>query len=146
MNAATIKRGILLFWTLWIGSITLTNLFSFFKAMGVLMPVWPFASHNFELVRTITTARGEPSALAELLFGSIVAWQAVASARFWEAFRSYGRDKLTPVFTAFGLSLALWAAFLLAGEFFLHFEYEGIHMRIAIAQLASLLAIVHLPE
>jgi len=139
MTSGYMKRGILLFWAVWLGIIAASNLTGLLKALR-LVDV-RFASNNFELVRGISATYGTPAGVAGLLFVGIILWQFVAAYRFLTAWGSVDR-----IHAAFGVSLALWAGFLIAGEFFVHYEYEGIHMRIFTAQLASLLTIRLLPD
>jgi len=147
MTGAGIKRGLLLFWAAWLAVIAASNLFGFLKALGLLEPGWRFASQNFRLVREITASYETTAGLAGLLFIGIIAWQAYSVCGFLQAYLTYrGPVNWPAIYRAFGVSLALWAAFLVAGELFVHYEYEGIHMRILTAQLASLLAIRLLPD
>jgi hypothetical protein len=44
------------------------------------------------------------------------------------------------------LSLALWAAFLIADKIFLAYGTEDTHLRVFIAQVVSLLALALVPE
>lgn len=139
MTSGHIKRGILLFWAVWLAIIAASNLTGLLRAVGLVD--FRFASNNLQLVRGITAAYGTPAGMAGVIFVGIILWQFVAAYRFFLAWRSVDH-----LYAAFGVSLALWAGFLIAGEFFVHYEYEGIHMRIFTAQLASLLTIRLLPD
>lgn len=141
MSASAVKRIILWFWTVWLAVIASTNLFSLLKALGLVDRNFVFASKNFELVRSFMATYGAPLGLSELAFCGVVIWQWTAVYLFLTA---HGSRKNTNA--AFGAALALFAAFLVAGEFFLRFDFEAIHMRIVIALLVSLLAMHLLPD
>ena len=70
------------------------------------------------------------------------------SVLFWLACCTFRRRKgsLPLLYTAFAVSLSLWAAFLLADEVFIAYAVAGTHWRLFTAQLATLLAIELLPE
>jgi hypothetical protein len=143
MTGTAIKRGILLFWALWLGLVAATNLFSLLKAAGVVGARWAFASHNFALVRSFMATYHLPLGLVKLAFAGVVLWQMAAVALFAQALAT-GRRKT--VCTAFGVSAGLFAAFLLAGELFLRFDYEAVHMRTLTALLVSFLVVSLLPD
>jgi predicted ABC-type ATPase len=71
---------------------------------------------------------------------------------FWRSFRQFNGvngSGLTTVYTAFGVSLALWAAFVIADEIFIAYEtanLEGTHMGIFASQLITLLVLRLLPD
>jgi hypothetical protein len=56
------------------------------------------------------------------------------------------RPGLEPLHTAFGVSLALWAALMLADELVLVYEVEAPPMRIFMAQLVSFLVLHLVPD
>jgi hypothetical protein len=64
----------------------------------------------------------------------------------FSVFQGLHRPGLSVLHTACGLSLALWAAFLVADEIFLAYDAEATHMRIFSAQLLSLLVFHGLPD
>ena len=95
----------------------------------------------------VTAVHQTPPALVLLLFLGVVVWEAVAAALLWRAFGAFqgvlkGMDA---VYAAFAVSLALWAAFMLADEVFIAYGVEGTHMAIFTAQIVTLLAIRLLP-
>lgn len=144
MTASVGKRIILGFWTLWIGIIAVTNLFSLLKAVHLVDRGFPFASHNFDLVRSYLATYRAPTSLAIAAFGGIVLWQFLTALLFCRAQADIGDRKATNA--AISAGLALFAAFLVAGEFFLRFDFEAIHIRIFMSMMLSWLIIHLLPD
>lgn len=146
-----LKQGLVLFWAFWLSLVLLTNLFDGLKALGIVAEQWTFASGNYAFVVAVTAIFGTPSWINSLLFVGVILWQAVAAACLWQAWwsvRGKRRAALHTLDTAFAVNLALWAAFMLADEFFIAYEsgVEATHMRIFAAQLITLLAVHLLPE
>ncbi|HWI65191.1 MAG TPA: hypothetical protein VNT75_25455 [Symbiobacteriaceae bacterium] len=141
MRAATVKRILLTFWAVWLAVIASTNLFSLLKALALIDRGFVFASQNFDLVRSFLDTYRALSGFAVLAFTGVVLWQWCAVYLFLTAHGDRKKQN-----AAFGAALALFAAFLVAGEFFLRFDFEAIHMRIFIALLVSLLAMHLLPD
>jgi len=141
MKASAVKRIMLLFWALWLSVIAATNLFSLLKALGLVSRDFVFASNNFALVHSYMALYHVPHNLIVVAFGKIVGWQWFTAWLFFRAFRSRRTAN-----AAYGAGLALFAAFLVAGEVFLRFDYEAIHMRILIALLLSWLALHLVPD
>ncbi len=147
----TLKCGFLLFWAGWFTLVLATNVCDGLKALGVLPVGWVFASGNFAFIGSVTAKFAVPAAVNSLFFLLVVLWQAAAAGLLWIAFAraiSDERPDWAPATTAFAVSLALWAAFIMADELFVAFEtgVEGVHLRLFTAQLASLLAIHLLPD
>ncbi len=86
--------------------------------------------------------------LATVLFAGVLAWQALCLAAHARAFALFPDPaRRRPAVTlAFAVSLALWAAFILADEALIAYATEAVHMRLFVAELVSLLALVLLPE
>jgi hypothetical protein len=144
-----LKRCLLFFWALWLTVVFTTNALDGSKALGVLDENWPFASGNFGLVVETTARYGTPFWLNQLLFAGVLCWEGAAALLFWLAclsFRREGRGGERLLYAAFGVSLMLWAAFLIADELCIAYPMEATHLRLFIAQLATLLAIELLPE
>jgi hypothetical protein len=147
LSVKTLKRGLLFFWALWMTVVFLTNLFDFLKVQGVLPGSWSFASGNYGFMEEVTAVHQTPPALVLVLFLGVIVWEAAAAVLLWRAFMLFqgvlrGMDA---VYAAFAVSLALWAAFMLADEVFISYGVEGTHMAIFTAQIATLLAIRLLP-
>jgi hypothetical protein len=140
----TIPRGTLLFWALWLSLVSLTNVLDGLKSLRMLPSGWAFASGNYAFMASVTARYQTPVALTALLFAGVVLWEIVAAALFWRALAEHRRNALgaeDAVRSAFTISLALWAAFMLADETFFAFDAESTHIRIFIAQLVSLIVV-----
>lgn len=82
------------------------------------------------------------------LFGIVVMWQMNVAALFaWTLIESpkAGTIHVLAANWAFGAGIALWAAFMLADEVTLEYEFERTHELLSVAQLASLIALHVLP-
>lgn len=144
-----LKRALLGFWALWLTVVVTTNVLDGAKAMALLPKSWAFASGNYAFLIK-TTARYEPPDWVNvLLFVGVVCWEAVAALLFWLACWSFsGRRHGSSVWmrAAFTVGLGLWAAFMIADEIVIGYPVEATHVRLFIAQLATLLAVELLPE
>lgn len=144
-----LKSGSLLFWALWLTVVCLTNLLDCLKALGILPASWTLSSGNWELVAKATAVHTLPVGVAAFLMACAVLWEGIAAGALWWAwfrFDAAAADSLAGVRAAYAVSLALWAAFMLADEIFLQYAIEPTHMRIFVAQLVTLLAVHLLPE
>jgi hypothetical protein len=146
--ALLLKRGLLLFWAVWLALVFLTNLLDAVKALGLLAESWPFASGNYAFLVQTTARYGTPTWANAVLFAGVICWQALAAALFslaaW-SYRGEGKGRQW-VYAASGVGLALWAAFVIADEVFIAYPVSATHWRLFIAQLATLLAVELLPE
>lgn len=143
-----LKLALLLFWTAWFAVVFLTNVFGGLKAMGVLPPSWKFASTNYQAVVKATAIYGPPAWLPPVLFVGVALWQLAITALFAWAAGAWlldGQLDWRAVNLAFGAGIGLWAAFMLADEIVLKYEFERTHELLFIAQLASLVAMHVLP-
>ncbi len=145
---AFLKRSLLLSWAVWLTVVFLSNLADAGKAAGLLGENWAFASGNWKAIQETTARYGIPNSINALMFGGVILWEGVAASLFWWACWAYrgpnqGRPALYYAFTA---ALSLWAAFFVSDEIFVVYPLEGIHLRIFIACLVTLLAIELLPE
>jgi hypothetical protein len=146
MSVLVLKRLLLYFWAAWLAIVTASNVCDAFKAFEVLDKRWPFASGNYNLVVKSVARYGAGSAVGGGLFGAVIAWEAISAVLFLHAAINFkSGDDLKRTYAAFIASLALWAAFMLADEIVMEFAIETTHMRIFIAQLASLLVIRLIP-
>jgi hypothetical protein len=144
-----LKQGVLLFWALWFTVAWLANTCDGLKACHVLGAGWRFASGNYALMVETTQKYHTPRWLNAVLFGGVILWQGCAALLFWFAlsvFQGLHRPGGNALYTAFLVSLALWAAFIIADEIFLAYETEDTHLRVFTAQAISLLVLVLLPE
>jgi hypothetical protein len=139
-----IWRAILLFWAIWFAVVTATNLGDAALAAGLLPPWWRFASGNYALIAEVTSRYATPGWMLPPLFAGVIAWEALACALFVRAWRAWaadaglGRDAAR---LAYGVSLGLWAAFLITDEVFVAFQVAGTHLRLFIAHLVCLIAL-----
>ena len=148
-----LKRGLLLFWAAWFSVVTATNVCDALQELGLLGPGWRFASGNFAFLAETTARYHVAPWLNATLFLGVITWEATAAALFWLTWRQTRHvprkcaAKDAPyLYPAFLAGLMLWAAFLLADELLIAYAVEAAHLRLFTAQLASMLAIVLLPE
>ena len=149
LTGLRLKQGIVLFWALWVSIAWLANLCEGLKACHWLGARWKFASGNYALLIETTQKYRPPLWFTALLFGGILLWQGGSALLFWCAvvtFQGVQQPGEHMLYIAFFVSLALWAAFLLADEIFLAYVTEDTHLRVFIAQVVSLLALALLPE
>jgi hypothetical protein len=139
-----LKLGLLLFWSVWLTVVFLTNSFEGLKVVRILPEGWKFASDNYSAVTKATSIYPHPEWLDAVLFGGVIIWQGLAVVLYWRAvphFNGPGSMELGLVNSAFAASLSLWAAFIVADEILKNYEGERIHLQLFIGQLVSLLAI-----
>ena len=144
LRFSSIQKGLLLFWAAWLSLVALTNVLGGLKALGALPQGWTLASYNHGMVVATVGAHGVPAGVAAVLFAGVVAWEALAAVLFWRAFAALLRGRpgtADEVSRAFAVSLALWAAFLLATEATVTYATAPTHMGILIAQLLTLLVV-----
>jgi hypothetical protein len=146
----TIKHGLVFAWSVWFTLVLASNVCDALKTMRLIGRQWPFASGNSRLIADVTSRFGVPPSVNRLLFGAVIVWQAVVSALFWRATACHGRIRgdARPTDTAFAAGLALWLPLIVADELFVAYEsgVEASHVRMFVAQLASLLSIHLLPD
>jgi hypothetical protein len=144
-----LKQGIVLFWAVWLSVAFFANAFDGLKALKIMRQGWRFASGNYALMTETTRKYHFPAWCTGLLFLGVVLWQGLSALLFWYAFSTFHGMRFPGLRTldmAFLVSLALWAAFMIADEIFMAYDAEATHMRIFIAQLLSLLVLHLLPE
>ena len=148
-NLFGLKLALLFFWAAWFSIVFLTNLFGGLKAVRILPQSWKFSSRNYEAVQKAVAAYRAPSWLPGLLFTGVIVWQLSAAALYaWAFASSLNTGTLAGglVNAAFALGLGLWAAFMIADEITLKYEYERSHELLFIAQLVTLVALYVLPQ
>ena len=151
LGFSSLQIGLVLFWAIWLTAVTTTNIFDAGKQLGILPAGFTMASYNFDMIAKTVGAHGVPTAVAALLFAGAIAWELAASALLWRAglVMYRGAPGTAPeVVQAFAVSLALWAAFLIATEVTVNYATAGTHKATLTAQLVSLLVIRarHRPE
>lgn len=141
------KRMLLAFWALWATVVFTTNVLDGAKALGMLDDSWTFASGNYRFIEKTTARYDTPHWLNALLFAGVIVWEGTTTLLFWLACWRFGTPRGRRfVNLAFTSGLGLWGAFLIADEIFIAYSLSGVHMRLLIAQLATLLVIELLPE
>jgi hypothetical protein len=141
LGSGRLASGLLGFWALYFTVVALSNLADLLRAVSILPPGWPWVSGNLAFIVSSTARLGGPTWMGPGLLAGVVAWQALAAVLFWRATRRNADDEaLGP---PFAVSLALWAVFILLDELLLIFEtgVEATHLRLLIAELATLLVI-----
>ena len=141
-----IQAVLLLFWALYFSIVLSSNSTDALKALGLVPSGWIFVSGNFEMVQTVVGIYHSPPWLAGLFFAGVLAWQGWGAVLLWKAFAATIRQTQnhTAVATqALTVTIGLWAAFILADEFFLAYEMAGLastHFSLLIASIATLIA------
>lgn len=145
----TFKLGLLTFWSLWHGIVLLTNLFEGLKVVRLLPTRWTFASKNYDAIVRATEKYHPAPWIPRLLFSGVLIWQFLILVGFgWAIVASVrsGRMDLDHVSVAFGLSLSLLAAFIIADELCTEYDTEHGHILFLIAQLVTVIALAVLPR
>lgn len=139
------KSGLLLFWGMWFVLVFSTNIFDFLSVYSQMPMEWRFRSGNLALIVSVVNIYHFSGALANLLFvldiiiqGLAAVLFVIAAVKFW-----LGKQAWKWINAAFGISIALWALFILMDEFFIAYNFEGTHNGLFIAEILTLLA-VHL--
>ena len=144
----TLKLGLLSFWTLWHSIVLLTNLFDGLKQLRVLPGGWTFASKNYDAIVQATRKYQPAPWVIRLLFSGVLIWQLLILVGFgWALVASIRTGRMDPdhVSIAFGLSLSLLAAFIVADELCTEYDTEHGHILFFIAQLVTVIALAALP-
>ena len=145
----TFKFGLLCFWTLWHSIVLLTNLLEGLKQLRVLPAGWMFASKNYEAIIHATRKYHPAPWIPRLLFSGVLLWQLLILVGFgWSLVASVRSGWMHPdyVTIAFGLSLSLLAAFIIADELCTEYDTENGHILFFIAQLVTVMALGVLPR
>lgn len=146
-NLFYLKQGILFFWACWFLIAFSTNLIDLLNAFHVTNE-WKFHSGNYRTLENVINIYHAPSFILNLFFCSDIFIQGIAallffaaSLRFWKSY-----DALPCINFAFGISMALWAMFLIMEEIFLAYSYEATHIRLLLLEMLSLFAFYLLPS
>lgn len=138
-----IRAGLLLFWGLYFTIVLVSNSADALNALSLLPSGWRFVSGNYGLIQKVVAMYEPPVWLAGFMFAGVILWEATGAILFWKAFRVTLRQNPKQSVTAqaaFGITIGLWAAFILADEVFLTYLLGGIastHYSLLIAELAS---------
>lgn len=149
LTVVAIKRGLLLYWSLWFTIVFVMNVFDGLQALGVIDKGWEIAPGRFSLISSTTAIYGAPAGAHGALMLGVIVWEGFAAGAFWRAFHKFHGLKNADrraLAVAIVLALSLFATFLVADGFFVNHLYEATHLKIFVAQLASLLGIYLLAE
>ena len=144
-----LKRGLVLFWSLWLTVVFSTNACDGLKELGALDEQWRFASGNFRFLVDTTARYDAPAWLNGVLFLGVILWEGSAAVLFWLAWWQTRRQPPATsrlLHAAFFVSIMLWGAFMLADELLMAYKVESTHLALFTGQLVTLLAIVLLPD
>ena len=89
IDTGTLKRGLLLFWALWLVVVVTTNVLDALQALGILPESFKFVSGNWQWINQTMDPLGVPRAVQAFLFAGVIAWEALAAILFGWAFTSY---------------------------------------------------------
>src|SRR5262245_25597629 len=140
LRFSSIKIGLVLFWAIWLTVVTATNILDVLKQLGALPSTFTLVSYNFELVAKTVGAHGVPAVIAAARSAGVILWELLASVLLWRAWRAMhrGAPATAPeVMQAFAVSLAIWAAFLIATELTVNYATAMTHKATLVTQLVS---------
>lgn len=148
IRMTTIKRGLLFFWAGYYTIVCFTNLLDAFKAHDLLPVAWNYVSGNFAMIQNVVNIASFPGVITSVLYFGVILWEGIIAILFWRALVQYNNADFSKVNTAFAMSIALTAAFILVVEGFIAFEKINIMIffSLLLTSLLSLLAIRVLPE
>ncbi len=145
MTLTTLRRGLLLFWALWLSVVAVTNLNNALQVLGLLPADFLFISGNWKWINDTLDPLAVPRGVKAFLFAGVIAWEALAAGLFWRAaavFRGRPLAEEPAALWACGVNLALWGAFQILDEVFLAYSPEAVHRVIFLSQLGTL-ALLH---
>jgi hypothetical protein len=144
-----IKRGLLLYWSLWFTIVFATTLLGGLEALGAIDKGWKLAGGDFTLISPAAAIYGVPARASGVLLVCLMVWEGITVAAFWRAFRKFrGLENADAraLAAAFILATSLFAALLLADRFLGGHLFIATHLKILVALLVSLLVVFFLPE
>lgn len=139
-----IKIGILFFFSLWFSIAFLSNFIDLLNSIGITNE-WRFHSGNYDAVKKTIQIYNAHQNILNFLFYSDILIQATSALLFFAAFLSFfiKRNAWPLINSAYGISMALWATFLIIEEIFIAYSYEAAHIRLLLLELVSFL-LLHL--
>lgn len=143
-----IKLGCLLFWACWFLLVCLTNIFDFIHAHHGLPDDWLFRSGNYMLLKKVLQIYHTPPAILFTLFSFNIFVQGTSAILFMISSATFlTKKQITPIVNiAFGISMALWAVFILTEEVFIAYSYVSVHIRLFAFEMLTLLTLHLLPH
>src|SRR6185312_6664361 len=82
-SCLVLKRCLLLFWSLWLSVVFLTNVLDGCKALRLLSDNWSFASDNYRFLAGTTARYGSPAWVNGVLFLGVIVWEGISTLLFW---------------------------------------------------------------
>jgi hypothetical protein len=152
IRSFTLKRGLLLFWTLYFLLVLASNLTDAAQAAGWLSPAFKFVSGNYELVRKVSGIYSTPGWIVVVLFAGVLAVESCCVFGFFRALRNFTSSpdqNWGVIYWAFGAAFLHLSGLNVADELFIDYHtlcIQGAHVSMFSAQLLSLLAIRLLPQ
>lgn len=141
-----LKRGILLFWSVWLSVVFASNLADGLQQAHVLPASFKFVSGNLSAIDAAISIYVSSKAIANVLFGLVILIELTGALLFWRAF--FDRQsvaagvhaKLIPPFLVTG---GLFAGFLIADEVLIAYErMPGLTTTLFLILCAQLLSVL----
>ncbi len=143
---SAVRRGLLLFWALWLSVVAVTNVLNALVAAGDLPAGFAFSSGNWGWIGQTMNPLGVPLWLRAVMFAGVIVWEATAAVAFWVAFTRFRDRPLVgepAAVAACVINLSLWAAFQILDEVFLAYEPEAVH-RVIFGNMILTTAVLYL--
>lgn len=142
-----IKLMCLLFWGAWFFIASLSNLFDFIGALYGLPINWHFHSGNYLALAQVLQIYNTPTIILNILFIIDTLVQMLSAILFSIAALYFYRFRQISLIVnaALGVSMALWASFLLLEEIFIAYSFEHVHIRLLVFEMITLLMMHLLP-
>ena len=142
-----IKLGLLLFWASWFAIAFITNTTDFLITKQIVTTS-PFHSGNYNALKSVISIYHTTDSTLYLLFLLDISAQGISSILFFTAtFCYWNKTNFWPSTNlAFGISMCLWATFIIFEEIFIAYSYEAAHIRLFMFEIISLLALHLLPH
>lgn len=144
LTYVSLQRGLVLFWATWLTLVAGTNIADALRQVGALPAGFTWASYNYRLIVDTVVNQGAGADFAAILFAGVIVWEVLAVVLLWRAWIALGRgaDGTAPeIVQAFLVSIALFAAFLVATEVFVMYETATSHKLTLVAMLVSLVVV-----
>jgi len=142
-SVAALKRGVLLYWSLWHTVVFATQSLAGLQDLGLV------GKGDLPLLNSSRVAFGRAAGVGGVWRAGFIAWEGVAAITFWIALRRFRDTKLSRLRTsaaAFSLGLGLYGVLAILDRTVAGPSYETNHLLILIGLLASFLVVLFLPE
>lgn len=143
-----IKLGCLLFLSCWFTLVCLTNILDFMYAYHGLSDDWLFRSGNYFLLAKVLQIYHTNPVILFTLFSLDILVQGTSAVLFIiSTILFLTRRQISSIMNiAFGVSMGLWAIFILMEEIFIAYNYESVHIRLFAFEMLTLLMLHLLPH